>query len=98
MYIPDGKLWSRETDGKLCKFLRFSNTEFLCTLQCLSSLQHTELDQLISEFPEVFSDKVGSTNLVQCKLEVEGPPIAQRRYPVSAQKRAIIKKRISEML
>ncbi len=31
-------------------------------------------------------------------MEVEGPPIAQRPYPVSAQKRAIIKEHISEML
>jgi hypothetical protein len=54
MDIPDGKFWLRKTDGKPCKFLRFSNSEFLCALQGLSSLQQTELDQLISEFPEVF--------------------------------------------
>ena len=73
--IANGKFWFN--NGEKSKFMHFANSEFLCALQGLTEMQTNELDALIGEFPAVFSDTIGKTDLVECKLQVEGPPIAQ---------------------
>jgi len=98
MDIPNGIFWFRNKPNDTCKFMRFRNHEFLCALQGLSQLQENELSNVISEYPEVFSDTLGCTDLVQCKLEIEGPPIAQPAYPISNKKRKIMREHIQEML
>ena len=98
MDIPNGMFWFRGQPNAPCKFMRFRNHEFLCALQGLSQLQEQELNGLILEYPEVFSGKLGCTDLVECKLEVKGPPIALPPYPISNKKRPIMKEHIREML
>jgi len=98
MDIPQAMFWFRNQPNEACKFIKFRNHEFLCALQGLSELQNQELNNLISEYPEVFTDKIGCTDLIPCKLEVEGPPIAMRPYPISQVKRKIMKEHVQEML
>ena len=74
--LHEGKFWIK--DGSTCKFVNFVNREFLCALQGLTELQNSELDDLIKDFPQVFSDTIGKTDLIKCKLTVDGPPIAQK--------------------
>jgi hypothetical protein len=98
MDVPNGKYSIRSRNSQELEFLNFTNSEFLCALQGLNNTQSEELNILLQDFPKVMSGKIGCTDLVKCKLEVEGPPIALRPYPVSIKKKAIIKKQVEEML
>jgi len=76
----------------------FHNREILCALQGLQSRQQHQLNYLLSQFPDVMTDKVGCTSVVKCELSVSGKPIAQRPYPTSPTKRAIIKENVQNLL
>ena len=78
--------------------VKFQNRDFLCALTGLNEQRKAELDSLLHEFPDVLSNKVGCTNLVECKFEVTGDPVAQKPYKCGPFKRAIITKHIQDML
>jgi len=80
-----------------CK-LSFRNSELLLALQGLSDHQQADLDKLLSKFPDVLSNTVGSTDLVQCELKVTGEPKSQKPYPVSPMKRDIIRTQVQQMI
>ena len=94
--IPRGKFWFHQQPNRL---FSLSNAEYLCALQGLEPSQKHQLQELLSQFPDVLCDKIGRTTLTECKLEVSpGPPIAQKPYRVSPTKQKIISEHIKQML
>ena len=67
--------------------IQFTNKDMFCALQGVNKRQERELYKVLDEFSTVLTEKSGCTNMVQCKLEVQGPPIAQKPYPTSQMKR-----------
>jgi len=80
------------------KKIYFSNKEVLMALQGLNANQESELNSLLAQFPEVLTDKIGCTKVVDCKLHASNPPIAQKAYRVSHAKRELIKSHVQKML
>jgi len=78
--------------------IHFKNSEYFCALQGLSADQEESLQSLLSQFPEVLNDKIGCSNILECKLIVDSKPIAQRPYPTSHFKRELIKSHVEKML
>jgi len=78
--------------------IQFTNKDMLCALQGLDKRQERELYKVLDEFPTVLTDKIGCTNMVRCKLEVQGPPIAQKPYPTSQMKKEIISQNVEKLL
>jgi len=76
----------------------FDNKDVLCALQGLNNKQLSQLNTLLSDYPDVMSNSVGCTNMVRCKLRVEGTPIAQKPYPASPFKQALIKEQVDKLL
>jgi len=98
--VPDftaGKFWF--TFGRGMFEEEIENAATICALHGLNNSQETDLETLIAKFPELFSDKLGKTHLVECKLDPKDPtPIAQKPYPISNLKRELISKNVEEML
>ena len=79
--------------------INFLNQEYFLALQGLDSSQDQQLNSLLSEFPDVLSDKIGTTNQVECKLNMTcTEPIASRPYRTSLAKKQIIKTHVTKML
>lgn len=96
--IPDldaGLWWFKNEPANL---LTFANHDLLCALQGLSSSQDKELHELLSKFPDVLTDTIGVCKTDVCRLITTGNPIAQRAYPVSKHKSAIIEQHVNKML
>ncbi|CAL8107960.1 unnamed protein product [Orchesella dallaii] len=93
--IANGKFYVADRPHKR---ISFSNSDVLCALQGLTLEQKSQLDNLIAEFPQVFSDTIGTTDLVECELQMEGPPIAQRPFKQSPTKQAMIKEHVDKIL
>ncbi|CAL8085376.1 unnamed protein product [Orchesella dallaii] len=93
--LSRGEYW---TKARQHKRMTFTNANVLCSLQGLSDTQKAELDSVLTNFPDVVTNTIGCTQAVQCQIKVDGPPIAQKPYPVSYAKRKIIKQHIDKML
>ena len=58
-----------------------------------------QIKQLLSEYPDVFSDLPGTTNLEQCKIELsDDNPIRCKPYPVPFTQRDVVKEEVEAML
>jgi len=94
--LPNGQFFFSPHSQKR---MNFQNKEFISALVMgLNTKQQTELDSLLSQYPDVMSDKIGCTNWTDFKLEVDSEPIAQKPYKVSQFKRDIISQKLKEML
>jgi len=69
----------------------FINTAFLCLLEALKEDKKVDLNNLLHEFKDTMSSDIGHTDLLKCKLDVVGQPVALKPYPVSPGKRKLIK-------
>ena len=76
----------------------FENMELLCALQGLQPTQNSMLQNLLGEFSDVLTDRIGCTNIVKCNLVVNSKPIAQKPYPVSPFKKALIRDKVKQLL
>ncbi|UYV72398.1 hypothetical protein LAZ67_9002947, partial [Cordylochernes scorpioides] len=65
----------------------------------LSSKEQKELKQVLERYGDLFSSRLGRTNLAKHRIDTEdAKPIKHKPYRVSAKERDIIKEQIDEML
>ena len=65
----------------------------------LTSQQLNEINQIISNFQDVFSEKPGETNLIEHKIELTSDePVKSKMYPMPYMVREEIRKEIQTML
>lgn len=93
--IPRGKIYQRK---QFEDPVHMQNAAYLCAIHGLNTSQDSQMKALISEYSSVLNDKIGCTNLMQCKLEVAGDPIAQKPYRVSPFKRQLISQHVRKMI
>lgn len=82
---------------------RLSNSEILADLQShvghLCDEQYSDMVQLLSDYPMLFSDTPTQTTVIQHDIEVNNSaPIRQHPYRVNATKRAIMKQEVKYLL
>ena len=69
------------------------------TLHAIDMVGQEAINKLISKYPDVFTEKLGRTNLLQFKIEVtENIPKRQRPYSTTPFKQAIIESEIQKYL
>ena len=90
-----------ETEKDLSEFVspRLANSAILADLRSYlcgtSPEEYEELSRLILSFPEVFSDKLGRTNLLTHDVELsDETPVHQRPYRTSPTKARIMEKEV----
>ena len=65
----------------------------------LSEVQWQQLGKLVKEFPQVFQDKPGRTNVAEHEIHVgNSPPIQQKPYRIPYSQRLTVQQEIEEML
>lgn len=65
----------------------------------LSTEQETEMREILKEFPEVFTDIPGKTNLVECDIKLTSQdPIKVKQYPMPYSMTEEVKKEVQQML
>ena len=76
----------------------FVSNPMFCMLEGLTEERQTQLNAMLHEFKHTLSGTIGHTDLVQCKLDVVGTPVAQKPYNYTPTKRKLIKQHVNEML
>ena len=67
--------------------------------ECLTPDQRKELEDLVHEFKDVFTDQPGSTCLAEHKIELTtDDPLRQKPYPLPFATRELVKEEIKKML
>jgi hypothetical protein len=65
----------------------------------LSQVQAEAVRQLVSDFPQVFTSKLGSTNLVEYDIELsDSNPVKSPPYRLSPPKMLVLREQIQDML
>ena len=65
----------------------------------LTESQRVEINSLINDFGDIFTDKPGTTNLVEHHIELTSDdPIRSKPYPIPYSVRESLKQDISDML
>lgn len=92
LYMPDPNI----VDSPFC----VSEARFIQARKFLTPDQEIRLQEVISEFEEISSVKIGlgKTSWLTHKIETTGPPIRQRYYPLSPAKLKILNEEIDKML
>jgi len=80
------------------KIFPFTTNPILCRLEGIDESKQKELNDLLQNYKKAISLDIGKTDHVQCKLEMEGRPIAQKPYYESPPKRKLIKEHVQQML
>ncbi|KAL2094915.1 hypothetical protein ACEWY4_009634 [Coilia grayii] len=97
-----GEVEVREPDDAIL-LGRLKNSESLANLQLLCNhltpQQASELQDLIREFPTLFSDTPTQTTLISHDIDVgQSPPIRQRFYRVSGERQKILEGEVQYLL
>lgn len=102
------RAFGREVNGSLFlplesispESVQIAEAKFVNSRSCLTPAQEVRLRDVIKEFEDISSDRIGlgKTTWLKHKIETVGPPIRQRYYPLSPAKLKVLNEEIDTML